>query len=314
MFQATRYRFVRLVACAVSLSASVALVLGVTSDPSSAPASAATPVAMPPAICTPPEVLTATPATPATTSAIPVAADAEIAAQITTAVANLIACWNDAAWEPSVALVTDGYLQATTGTADRAAVVALLQRLTAAGLTVSASLDSVDDVRSRGAGFSSVEVVWSHGNALKHERWHFVAVQGTWLLDETESLEPAVTGNAVGIGATIDRVRLQLSREQLVSPGIVVIHVRNQSAESTSLTVFRSPSAAELRERLAGLVARTGESVLVGDLVIPAGEEADLVLIGLSADVYTVVAGLHDTGGTLQVRDPFSATLNVATS
>ncbi|MEA2525383.1 MAG: hypothetical protein QOF73_2610, partial [Thermomicrobiales bacterium] len=202
----------------------------------------------------------------------------------------------------------------TTGTADRAAVVALLQRLTAAGLTVSASLDSVDDVRSRGAGFSSVEVIWSHGNALKHERWHFVAVQGTWLLDETESLEPAVTGNAVGIEATIDRVRLQLSREQLVSPGIVVIHVRNQSAESTSLTVFRSPSAAELRERLAGLVARTGESVLVGDLVIPAGEEADLVLIGLSADVYTVVAGLHDTGGTLQVRDPFSATLNVATS
>ncbi|HKG25781.1 MAG TPA: hypothetical protein VKB09_09040, partial [Thermomicrobiales bacterium] len=106
---------------------------------------------------------------------------------------------------------------------------------------------------------------------------------------------------------------LRLSRERVVNPGTIVIHVRNLGTETTSLSAFRSLTTSQLRDRLAGALPSGGESPFVGEVVVAPGEEADLVLVDLAPDTYTVVAGLHGPGGTLQIRDAFSASLTVAT-
>jgi hypothetical protein len=288
------------------------LVLGLSNEPSLVPAAAATPVATATAVCTaagggPTPVS----AQPVETPGIPVAAGGDVTAQITAAVANLVTCLGDAAWQTGVALVTDRYLQTNFGTMDRNTVVANLDALTAAGLTGAASLDGVADIRSQGVGFASAEVTWRQGNALRFDRWRFVAVQGIWLLDEVEYLESEATGDAVGVEAIVEVDRLRLSRDRLVDPGLVVIHVRNLSPETTSLAVFRS-GIAELRDRIAGLVPPSSEPRFAGEVILPAGEAADLVLRDLAPDTYTVVAGFRGPGGTPQVRDAFSVSLAVS--
>jgi hypothetical protein len=288
------------------------LVFDLGQERSPLPAFAASPVAVPTGVCT----LLGTSATPAAampsaTPGIPVAAEGEVPAQITAAIANLVACWQDTNWETSFALVTDRYLQANLGTPDRTLALTTLESLTAAGLIGTVELDTVGDIRTQGIGFASAEVVWRQGKALRHDRWRFVA-QGRWLLDEIAYLDPDSTGSAVGIEAIVDVDRLKLSREQIVDPGIIVIHVRNDRYEAMTLSVFRSTSIAQLRDRLAGLLPPSGDSPFVGEVIVPAREEADLVLIDLAPDTYTIVAGSHQPGVTLQVRDAFSATLAVA--
>jgi hypothetical protein len=289
------------------------LVFGLGQERSPLPAFAASPVAVPTGVCT----LLGTSATPAAampnaTPGIPVAAEGEVPAQITAAIANLVACWQNKNWETSFALVTDRYLQTNFGTPDRTLALTTLQSLTAAGLVGTVELDTVGDIRTQGIGFASAEVVWRQGKALRHDRWRFVAAQGRWLLDEIAYLDPDSAGSAVGIEAIVDVDRLKLSREQIVDPGIIVIHVRNDRYEAMTLSVFRSTSIAQLRDRLVGLLPPSGDSPFVGEVIVPAREEADLVLIDLAPDTYTIVAGSHQPGVTLQVRDAFSATLAVA--
>jgi hypothetical protein len=274
---------------------------------------AASPVAVSTGTC----ALSQTNATPETappnaTPGIPIAADGEVPAQITTLIATLAACWQDTNWATSLALVTDRYLQTNFGTTDRALVLTTLQGLTAAGLAASVDLDTVADIRTQGIGFASADVVWRQGRALRHDRWRFIATQGRWLLDEISFLDPASTGDAVGIEAVVDVDRLALSRQQIVDPGMIVIHVRNLTGEAITLSVFRSTGTAELRDRLAGLLPPAPDSPFAGEVHVPAYEEADLVMIDLAPDTYTVVAGPRQPGGALQIRDAFSALLGVA--
>ncbi len=277
------------------------------------PALAASPVAVPTGVCALPGTgATPVAARPSATPGIPTAAEGEITAQIITTIATLAACWQDTNWETSFALVTDRYLQTNLGTADRTLALATLQALTAAGLVGTVTLDTVADIRTQGIGFASAEVVWRQGKALRHDRWRFIASQGRWLLDEITYLDPESTGSAVGIEAVVDVDRLTLSREQIVDPGIVVIHVRNLGYEATTLNIFRSTTTAQLRDRLAGVLPASGGSPFVGEVIVPAREEADLVLIDLASDTYTIVAGPRRAGGTIEIRDALSATLAVA--
>jgi hypothetical protein len=274
---------------------------------------AASPVAVPIGSCS----LSPTSATPETpppnsTPGIPTAAEGEVPAQITNAIATLAACWHDSNWNTGLALVTDRYLQTNFGTTDRALVFATLQGRTATGLAGTVEIDTVADIRTQGIGFASADVVWRHGKGQRHDRWRFIAAQGRWLLDEISYLDPVSTGSAVGIEAVIDIDRLQLSRQQIVDPGIIVIHVRNLTAEAIGLSVFRSTSTAQLRERLAGRQPPSPDSPFVGEIHVPSHEEADLVLLDLAADTYTIVANPLQQDGALQVRDAFSAILNVA--
>jgi hypothetical protein len=288
------------------------LTFGLGQERSPLPAFAASPVAVPPGVCAHPGP-GATPVTamPSATPGIPTAAEGEIPAQITAAIANLAACWQDTNWESSFTLVTDRYLQANFGTTDRTLALTTLQSLTAAGLIGAVTLDTVADIRTQGIGFASAEVVWRQGKALRHDRWRFIALQGRWLLDEIAYLDPESTGSAVGIEALVDVDRLTLSREQIVDPGIVVIHVRNLDYQATTLSVFRSTTA-QLRDRLAGILPPSSDSPFVGEVIVPAREEADLVLLDLAPDTYTIVAGPRQPGGTFEIRDAFSATLAVA--
>jgi hypothetical protein len=298
-----------------SIGALLLLVLGVglSGNPSFNRALSATSVPLPAAVCaTRPPNATPVAAAATPTPAIPSTADNEITAQVAAAVTTLIACWNDADWQAGVSLVTDAYLQATLDTADRPTAVATLQALTRAGLAAASSLDAVADVRIQGTGFANAKVAWHQGNAVKQERWRFVAGQDTWLLDKTESLDFDLTGDAVGIEADVDGVRLHLSRDRLVDPGTVVVHVRNLTAEPTSLTVFRTGSPAQLRDRLAGRAHPPAVSAFAGEVTLLPNEEKDLVLVDLAADVYTVVAGFHGPDGDLRVRDAFVAPLAVA--
>jgi hypothetical protein len=159
----------------------------------------------------------------------------------------------------------------------------------------------------------SAEVDWRQGKAAKHDRWHLVDVGAVLLLDAIHELEPPDDGDAVGIEATIDAHGLSLSRARVVNPGIVVIHVRNGENRPHVLSVLRVPSPADLIARIASPPADRA-SALAGEAVVPPMTVADLVLVDLAADDYTVVVGLRAADGTLRVDGRYAATLSVATT
>jgi hypothetical protein len=308
-------------AITVRITGAVILILGAScllGVPTSLPAhraTAATSTPPPSAVCVlvAPETSPGVPL-PTGTPGLPTTANAAVTRQVTVAVATLIACWNDANWQAVVSLVTESYLRSTLGTPDRSTALATLSIITNAGLTGSASLDFVTEVRTLGPGFASAKVTWRHGKSFQQEQWFFVLAGGSWLLDETDSLAPDLSGDAVGIEATVDAVGLHLSRDRLVNPGTVVIHVRNLTGDPTSLAVFRISSAAALRERLSGQTPASppSESIFAGEVFVVPSEETDLVLVDLPAAVYIVVAGFHGLAGEIQIRDPFVADLAVA--
>jgi hypothetical protein len=134
---------------------------------------------------------------------------------------------------------------------------------------------------------------------------------GVWLLNDMQDLQPDIDGSVVGIEATIDANRLSLSRNRIVNPGIVVIHVRNADSIPRVLNLFQVADPAAIRARIAAPPSG-GETAFTGEIVLPPATEGDLVLVDLEPDDYTIVVDLRSEDGTLLVRDAFSTTLTIA--
>lgn len=269
-----------------------------------------TPVA--PAACVVAPMISSPVASSPVAFASPTARGASVASiAVTAAIANLIACWNDADWQTSSLQVTENYLVETYGSPDRETFIALQERFAGSGFTTEASLISLETVRDVGTGFATADVLWQEGDAVKSERWYLAHVEGRWLVDQIRPLPPELSGDVVGIEFVVDDLGVHLSRDRIVNPGTVVIRIRNLTDRAMSISLIRLATLAEVRERLTGGSVAGSDQVLRGQVTIANGESQDLVVADPREGEYTIVVGMTIPFGPDALLDGFSAPLSI---
>jgi hypothetical protein len=265
---------------------------------------------------TPTESADATPVAPSPVSAAsPVAeapapgqpADAATAAEIDYAVRLLAACLTEGRSRLVAQLVTERYLGAVYGGGrplSREDYLALARDLPAIPVAVSA----VTDVRLEGSDRANADVVTVVGNQLDHGRWTFLRGSETgeaaadsgvrWLVDAEAPLAVEAPAGASRVGVGMTEYAFKLSPRTAAGPDVVLAG-SNTGQEDHEMLVLRLDrgvsTEALLREPGPGLPDGVR---FIGQVTVPAGTAADLVLVGLPRGTYVVVCLLPAKDGT----------------
>jgi hypothetical protein len=234
-------------------------------------------------------------------------ADAATAAEIDHAVRLLAACLTEGRSRVVAQLVTERYLGAVYGGGGRLSredYLALARDLPAIPVAVSA----VSDVRLQGRNRANADVVTVVGNQLDHGRWTFLRPSGTevagsdaggrWLVDAAEPLAVDEPAGASRVSVGMTEYAFKLSPRSAAGPDVVLAG-SNTGTEDHEMLVLRLDrgvsTEALLREPGPGLPDGVR---FVGQVTVPAGTTADLVLVGLARGTYTIVCLLPTKDGT----------------
>lgn len=207
-------------------------------------------------------------------------------------------------------LVTDNYLSQTFAGGDSLSRADLLA-LASVTVVPQQTLIAFDNVTIGGAS-AFAEVIYTSGNQLLHEQWNFTAGEepGEWLLDSETSLEPLALADSVTTDVTINKNIKTNPRE--VAGGNVVLLGENKEQVDHEMLVLRLPAGATtdllLQQPGPGLPAGVE---FIGQMTVPAGDEAILPLINLAPGNYVVVCMLLDDSGAPYLADGYKARLIV---
>lgn len=196
-----------------------------------------------------------------------------------TAASALQACWNAGDWEAVTALVTPRFLETAFGS------VAPDSRGRAQALASLAlgpmHIESIGPVGIWNDGRGAVDVFYRRGQGDPHQaiaaRWHIVAERGHVWFDEENLLLPRRLGDRITVGFSIpdDEQTLQwasLDSSRIPATPVTLLHGANRG---------RLPHTFILEDE-------NGRAL--GLLTLPAGRQADLVLLDLPPGSYR----LHD--------------------
>jgi hypothetical protein len=243
-------------------------------------------------------------------------ADAATATAIDTLVRTLAACLTDGQSDTVVQLVTERYLGQVYGGGSRlskADYLALASDLPAVPMTVS----TVSDVRLETSLRANADVVTVVGNQLAHGRWSFVraATAGggrRWQVDGVTSLPVAAPAAANRVDVTLSDDKFTLSPGQVNGPDVVLAGTNTGKEDHEILVVHLDRGVSTdvlLREPGPGLPDGV---TFIGQVTIPRGSEADLVLVGLAPGSYALVCLLPTADGTPHLALGMKARLRVS--
>jgi hypothetical protein len=228
-----------------------------------------------------------------------------------------------------------GYLAGIGGVLTPETYVALASDLP----TVPVSVRSIDDVRLLEPDAASADVVYVVANQLVHGRWAFVrapeseaslgpvsdatdpsAAEPTpgpgevrWLIDGETPLPVAPPTGAIRVTVELDEYEIALSRERVsqAEQGIVLI-VSNAGEREHEALVLRLDGGADADDLLQQPGPRLPDGlVFAGQVTVPAGSQAELILVDLQPGRYALVSLLLDETGVPDLARGMEAELQV---
>lgn len=246
-----------------------------------------------------------------------------VSGQIERSLSAIAACQSDRRVKSLTRFVTENFLSdvyAGGGKITKEQFIVLGRDLP----RVPVEILSVSDVVVDTDGTATADVVWTVSRQLFHGEWSFVFVQqepgddtgnddpsGYWLAD-------GVTPLAVDVpdGAKVVDVEIETAAFDPVRMGVrgsdFVLSAENKGKVDHELLVLKLDegitTAVLLREP--GAAFPKGVTV-IGQLTIPAGDEGNLVLVGVEKGTYAVVDLLPDENGTPHLALGMEATLIV---
>ncbi len=204
---------------------------------------------------------------------------------------NFISCRNAQAWGTLVDLMQPEFRLEQFGAGQAEPAAAAMAALNAAGFYGGLSQGSAGEP-SVSSGFASLAVTTQEGYVQRREEWHFRLSDDRWLVSDLIPLPPLLSVNAVGIPLTLDETGLRTTRTSLNNPGAIVLDLVNTTDQEVSFVVIRSPNGAGTSGLLRDLNSGPVDSALViGWMVVSAGETRGLALVDLPNGTYSVVAG-----------------------
>jgi len=218
-------------------------------------------------------------------------ADEATAAEITAAANNLIACVNGGDLEGAVALMTDNFLQETFDTTSTTEAVSNLEGQTFENPQVS-------NQRTYSDGTVSADVSYKQGEyQIVGEVWHFVQDGEYWKIDALGHFTPPFEGDASVVGVNLSSTTaadgtityaIEPNTPSVVQPEDLVLHGINADTVDHEIIVLKLPDGADPKGLLDGTI-KESDVEFIGQISLTPGEEADMVLEGLPAGVYTLV-------------------------
>jgi hypothetical protein len=242
-------------------------------------------------------------------------ADPATAAEIEHLVRTLASCLTQGRSETVAQLVTERYLGALYGGGGRLSredYLALAPELPAVSIAVS----DVADVRVQSDRRANADVVTVIGNQLEHGRWTFVRgpaddADRRWQVDIVTPLPVEAPPDAVRVRVEMTEYAYSLSRAEVAGPSLVLAGT-NSGEEDHEILVLRLDRGvstdALLREPGPGLPRGV---TFIGQVTVPAGAEAELVLVGLPPGSYAIVCLLPTRDGTPHLALGMRARLRV---
>jgi hypothetical protein len=207
-------------------------------------------------------------------------------------------------------LVTDNYLSQTFAGGDDLSRADLLA-LASVTVVPQQELLAFDNVQGNG-NTATAEVIYTSGNQLLHEQWSFTSGDepGDWLLDGETPLEPLADADSATTKVTIDGSIKTDPRD--VTSGDVVLLGENKEKVDHEMLVLQLPSGTttDLLLQQPGPGLPDGVK-FIGQMTVPAGDEATLPLIDLAPGNYVVVCMLLDENGAPYLADGYKARLVV---
>jgi hypothetical protein len=193
---------------------------------------------------------------------------------VTTAVADLQACWNASDWADVATLVTPRFLQTALGI-DAPQSEERVRELAALALG-PIEIEQVGPVGIWSDGRAAVEVVYHRGGRSSQviaARWFLIAARGVAHIDEEVLLAPPPLGDRITLGFTIpdDQQPLQWDSGGAghipLSP-VIALHGANRGLRPHTLLL------------------ESADGTRVGLLALPSWQQGDLVLLDLPAGAY----------------------------
>ncbi|MGH2560771.1 MAG: hypothetical protein ACRDJH_17035 [Thermomicrobiales bacterium] len=244
--------------------------------------------------------------TPAASSAPGVPADEETAAEIERQARAIAACLTAGDWETVTQLVTGNYLGETYTGGGRLSRAQFLD-LAASLSVIPVQIVAVSEVRALPGG-ANADVLYIFGNQLIHARWDFSFVSPTaatpvaegaslYQLDAERALAVAPPADATAINVELREYDVNLDVKE-VSGTAVVLQGENGGEEEHELLVVRLGGGTRTDDLLTTPGPGLPEGIdFAGQVTIPAGERAELVLVDLEPGAYGIVCLLPDGEG-----------------
>lgn len=245
--------------------------------------------------------------TPVPSSAPGVPADDATAAEIERTARVIAACLTAGDWEAVTQVVTGNYLGETYaggGRLSRDQFLSLAASLPATPVQIVA----VGEVRLLPGG-ANADVLYIFGNQLIHARWDFIVVSPTaaatpapaggprFQLDAERSLPVAPPSDATAINVQLGEYDVSLDRKE-VAGASVVLRGENRDDEEHELLVVRLGPGTKTDDLLTTPGPGLPEGIdFAGQVTIPAGASAALVLVALEPGAYGIVCLLPDGEG-----------------
>ena len=258
-------------------------------------------------------------AAPAATPVAPTPDPADVLAGELTAVAEaLAACLTDGEVETVVELAGERFLgQMYGGSVPLSAeeYIALAGQLT----PVPVRIASVDEVAADGEDGATAVVTHVVGNQLTRAEWTFSQVdandraegESRWRLDGERQLPVPPPSGASPLGVEIGERSFGLSAGEVPGPDVVLRGI-NVADEDHEMLVFRlAPgyTTADLLRAVGPDLPQ--EATFIGERPVPAGAQADLVLVDLEPGEYTLVCLFTDARGVPHLAQGMAAVFTV---
>jgi hypothetical protein len=244
--------------------------------------------------------------TPGPSSAPGVPADEETAAEVERLAHAIAACLTAGDWETVTQLVTGNYLGETYTGGGRLSRAQFLD-LAASLSVIPVQIVAVNEVRVLPGG-ANADVLYVFGNQLIHARWDFSSVSPTaatpvaagaslYQLDAERSLPVTPPADATAINVELREYDVNLDVKE-VSGTAVVLRGENRGEEEHEVLVVRLGTGTRTDDLLTTPGPGLPEGIdFAGQVTIPVGERADLVLVDLEPGAYGIVCLLPDGEG-----------------
>ena len=252
----------------------------------------------------------------------------------------LAACLSTGQHATVAELATGRYLGLLAGTGDILSAdtyVALAQDLP----ILPFAIRSMSEIRRDGPTSASADVVYVVANQLVHGRWTFVRMSadgntdgnevrtsdatdpgarassspddGRWRIDDETPLPVAAPPGATRIDVELDEYEIALGQGQVArADGGLVLSAGNDGEREHEVLVLRLEDGAELGALLRQPGPRLPEGfVFAGQVTVPPGGQADLILVDLEPGRYAVVSLLPDEDGVPGLARGMEAELQI---
>jgi len=226
-------------------------------------------------------------------------AEGAVADEILAAANNLAACVNGGDMEGAVALMTSNFLMETFGITNPYDAVEFMTGTTFGDFSAS-------NPRTYEDGSVSVDATYMGSQyQLTGETWTFVDGGDYWMVDSLDGFTPEFDGDSAIVGVNLTEVTddagaitygIEPNTPSVAQPEVLVFHAINAGIMDHELVVLQLPEGADPAGLMDGSIAES-DVVFMGQITVAAGEQGDMVLVGLPAGMYTLVCFFPDEQG-----------------